>query len=182
MRTASLAFLALAATFALPSIAKADLRLGGSGERVERKGFMMGLSLLPGMARAGKSFAPSMRLRYALGGGVHEAVTIATEFGVHKPFGIKSKKIGFEADVVATGFIGRFFVRGGVGVTSWAYVPARDPFKPGVGGLVGVGWEFAMSERVGLALGLDYDARVRSDGLLAQTVFFGLRLNGYLKK
>jgi hypothetical protein len=188
MRSHPLASLVLAATFALPSIAHADLRLGGSGERVERKGFMMGLSLLPGITRSAKSFAPTMRVRWALGGGVHEAVTLATEFGVHKPFGIKSKKIAFEADVVATGFIGRFFVRGGVGVTSWAYVAAPssqarlDPYKPGVGGLVGVGWEFPMGERVGLGLGLDYDARVRSDGRVAQTVLFGLRLNGYLKK
>jgi hypothetical protein len=182
MRSFSLACIALAATFALPSVARADLRLGGSGERVERKGFMIGLSLLPGVTRSGKSFAPAMRMRYALGGGVHEAVTLATEFGIHKPFGIKSKKIGFDVDVVATGYIGRFFVRGGVGVSSWAYAAARDPYKPGLGGLVGLGWEFPMSERIGLGLGLDYDARVRPDGLLAQTVLFGLRLNAYPKK
>jgi len=182
MRSLRLASLALAATFALPSVAHADLRLGGDGKRVERKGFMVGLSLLPGMMRSGRSFAPAMRFRYALGGGVHEAVTLATEFGVHKPFGIKSKKIGFDVDVVATGYIGRFFVRGGVGVTSWAYVAAKDPFKPGVGGLVGVGWEFPMGDKVGLGLGLDYDARVRPDGLLAQTVLFGLRLNAFPKK
>jgi hypothetical protein len=182
MRSTRLASLALVATFALPSIAHADLRLGGNGERVERKGFMMGLSLLPGVTRSGKAFAPTMRFRYALGGGVHEAVTIATEFGVHKPFGVHSKKIAFELDVVATGYIGRFFVRGGVGMTSWAYVAAPDPYKPGLGGLVGLGWEFPMGEKVGLALGLDYDARVRPDGLLAQTLLFGLRLNAYPKK
>jgi hypothetical protein len=188
MRSLRLACIALVATFAIPSVARADLRLGGSGERVERKGFMLGLSLLPGVTRSGKSFAPVMRMRYALGGGVHESVTLATEFGIHKPFGIKSKKIGFDVDFVATGYIGRFFVRGGVGVSSWAYAAAPDPkarldpYKPGLGGLVGLGWEFPMSERIGLGLGLDYDARVRPDGLVAQTVLFGLRLNAYPKK
>jgi hypothetical protein len=182
MRSLRLASLALAATFAAPSLAHAHLKLGGDGERVERKGFMVGFSLLPGMMRSGKSFAPAMRFRYHLGAGVHEAVTIATEFGIHKPLGIKAKKIGFDVDVVLTGYLGRFFVRGGVGVATWAYAAARDPFKPGVGGLVGIGWEFPLGRRVGLGVGIDYDARVRNDRQVAQTVLFGLRLNAYPKK
>lgn len=181
MRSSLLAPLALAVSL-VPSIAHAELRLGGDGEKVERKGFMVGLSLLPGAMRSGRSFVPTMRLRYALGGGINDHITIATEFGIHKPFGIKSKKIGFDVDVVATGYLGRFFVRGGVGVASWAYAPAKDPFKPGVGGLVGAGWEFALGRRVGLGIGLDYDARVRPDRLVAQTLLFGLRLTGYPKK
>lgn len=182
LRLASLSLSLLAASLAIPSTAHAELRVGGDGEKVERKGFMVGLSLLPGAIRSGRSFVPAMRLRYALGGGINDHLTIGTEFGIHKPLGIKSKKIGFDVDVVATGYLGRFFVRGGVGVASWAYAPAKDPFKPGVGGLVGVGWEFALGRRVGLGIGLDYDARVRPDRLVAQTLLFGLRITAYPKK
>jgi hypothetical protein len=182
MRSLRSFLLALATVFAIPSIAHADLRLGGDGTKVERKGLLVGLSLAPGMARAGNTFAPAMRFRFTLGGGVHEAVTIATELGIHKPVGINAKKIGFDVDVVATGYLGRFFVRGGVGASSWAYAAARDPYRPGIGGLVGIGWEFPMGKTVGLGLGVDYDVRVRSDRLMAQTVLFGLRLNAYPKK
>ena len=182
MRSLRLAFFALATTFALPSIAHAELRLGGDGTKVERKGFMTGLSLSPGVTRNGKGFTPAMKMGFTLGGGVNEAVTIAAEVGLHKPLGINEKKLGFALDVVATGYLGRFFVRGGAGLTSWAYAAARDPHRPGVGGLVGVGWEFPLGRRVGLAVGLDYDARVRPDRLVAQTLLLGLRVNAYPKK
>ncbi len=181
MRSLRLAFLALAVLF-LPSIAHAELRLGGDGTKVERKGFMTGLSLAPGVTRNGKAFTPAMRMGFMLGGGVHEAVTIAAEVGLHKPLGVNAKKLGFDLDVVATGYLGRFFVRGGAGLTSWAYAAARDPYRPGVGGQVGIGWEFPLGRRVGLAIGLDYDARVRPDRLIAQTLLLGLRVNAYPKK
>ena len=182
MRWLPLSVLALAASVAVPSIARADLRIGGDRDPIERKGLMLGLSLQPGIMRAGKTFAPAMRFRYVLGGGIRDNVTLATELGLHKPLGLHTKKIGFDADIVLTGYIGRFFVRGGVGASTWAYVAARDPNKPGVGGLVGIGWEFPLGDRVGLGLGLDYDARVRPDRLVAQTLLVGLRLQGYLRK
>ncbi len=109
-------------------------------------------------------------------------VAMATEVGVKQPLGLHTKKVGVDLDVVATRFVGPLFLRLGVGASTLAYAPVRDPFKPGVGGLVGVGWEFRIAERVGLALGLDYDVRARADRQFAQTFLFGLRLNGYPKK
>jgi hypothetical protein len=53
---------------------------------------------------------------------------------------------------------------------------------PGVGGSLGLGYEFRVLERVGLGLGADYDVRVRMDGRPAQTWLFGLRFTGYLNK
>lgn len=182
MHWLSLASVALAASVAVPSIAHAHLKIGGDHDPIERKGFMVGLSLQPGVMRSGKTFAPAMRFRYALGGGINDHVTLATEFGLHKPLGLHSKKIGFDVDVVLTGYIGRFYLRGGVGASTWAYVAARDTTKPGVGGLVGLGWEFPLGDRVGLGLGLDYDARVRPDRLVAQTLLVGLRVHGYVRK
>jgi hypothetical protein len=172
----------LFASLLAPSIAHADLRIGRDREPVERKGLMLGLSLLPGVAAAGRTPVPVMRMRYVLGGGITNNVTLATEFGIHKPLGIKAKKIGLDLDVVLTGYLGRFFVRGGAGASTWAYAAARDPFKPGVGGLVGIGWEFRIAERLGLGIGIDYDARVRPDRLVAQTLLLGIRFTGYVKK
>ena len=54
--------------------------------------------------------------------------------------------------------------------------------KPGVGGSLGLGYEFRVLQRIGIGLGVDYDARFRIDGRLAQTWLFGLRFTGYLKK
>ncbi|MFO0636175.1 MAG: hypothetical protein U0168_25355 [Nannocystaceae bacterium] len=43
-----------------------------------------------------------------------------------------------------------------------------------------MGWEFRPLEKLAVALSVDYDARVRTDGLLVQALVLNLGLRAYL--
>lgn len=169
--------------FVLPSIAHAHLRLARDHDHddPERKGLVLGMMLQEGVGQYGKQLVPVTRFHYIIGGGITDRITLTAQVGVQKLHGWK--KVGIVTDIVATGYVGRgFFLRAGAGVASQTVVMARDPLKPGVGGLLGLGYEWRIADKVGLALGLDYDVRMRPDRLPAQSVLLGLRLGGYLRK
>ncbi len=162
--------------FAASSLARAH-----DHDEPERKGLVLGMALSPGIAQNGRTVIPVTRFRYIIGGGITDRITLTAELGLQKNHGFK--KVGFVSDIVATGYLGRgFFVRAGAGVASQTVQLARDPLKPGFGGLAGIGYEWRVAEKVGLAFGIDYDVRMRSDRLPAQTLLLGLRIGGYLKK
>jgi len=186
----ALAAAVLAGSLAAPSLAHAHLSLAGkpARETPPRKGIVIGVGVSPGVALLmPRGFVPVTRLHYIIGGAITDRFTLGVDIGgtaILSERTIATKnKLGFNADVVGTGFIGRgFTVRAGLGVASHAPALAFDPFKAGVGGVAGLGYEFRVMERMGLGLGLDYDLRVRTDGIPVQTVTFGLRIVGYLNK
>lgn len=166
--------------FALPSIASASLRLASDRPTPQRKGFTLGVALAPGVISYGRSFVPVTRLRHIVGGAVNDHVTLTAEFGIQGIHG--HKRVGFFSDIAVMAFLGRgFFLRGAAGVVSHAPAQARDPFRAGFGGAVGLGYEFRILERLGLGFGVDYDVRMRTDRLSSQGLFLGLRLTGYMK-
>jgi hypothetical protein len=180
----------LFASLAVPSLASARLALAGSSARETppRKGLLIGVGVSPGVALLmPRGFVPVTRLHYMIGGAITDRFTLGVDIGgtailAERTIATKNK-FGFNADVVGTGFMGRgFYIRAGLGVASHVPALAFDPFKAGVGGVAGIGYEFRVLERMGLGLGLDYDLRVRTDGIPAQTVTFGLRIVGYLNK
>lgn len=150
-------------------------------ETPPRRGVYVGASIRPGAAGMVDTFIPVVRGAYELGGGITDRFTLGVAVGVTGYLGLD--KASFDADVVAHRFFGRgFSLRAALGVTSRAPAMAPVPMVPGVGGSLGLGYEFRVLERLGLGLGADYDLRIRTDARLAQTVLLGVRFTAYLNK
>lgn len=175
-----------------PSLARAELKIAGSGserprkrigslETAPRHGINVGASVRMGAVGIVDTFVPAIRAQYEVGGGITDRFTLGLSIGGTAYLGLD--KGSFNADVVGHRFFGKgFFVRGAMGVTSHVPALAAVPISPGIGGMVGLGWEFRLFNRLGMALGADYDARIRTDGRLGQAWFVGLRFTGYLDK
>ena len=145
----------------------------------KRKGFYLGSTMLTGMTVERVSFIPSVSYRFEVGGGLSDRVTLGISGGITGHQDIR-KGVAGVADIVMHGFVHRgLYMKLGLGATSHA--PARNRVRrPGVGGLIGVGYEFRPLRMLGVALGLDYESRVRTDGRLTQAIVLGLGLRGYL--
>jgi hypothetical protein len=145
----------------------------------ERKGFYVGSALLTGMTVESNSFIPSVGYRFEIGGGLTDRVTLGISGGLTGHLGILKGGAGV-ADVVLRGFVHRgLFFNLGLGATSHA--PQRNLVKrPGFGGIAGVGYEFRPLRVLGVAIGVDYEGRVRTDGIFTQAVVLGLGLRAYL--
>lgn len=185
---------AAALYFALPSIAEASV-VGRQGIEIEgpqdRRGFYIGAGigfgatffaspLFASTYKDASNVIPSGRLELALGGGVTKRFTLGvnlyggffsnTRFGTHPLFG---------GDVEGYVFIIKgFFIRTGLGA---AGVPSGDgkTVKFGVGGLLGLGYEFWLNQSAALAVNVNYDLRaVPGDGL-RHTPYLGLRFAWY---
>lgn len=123
---------------------------------------------------------PSGRLELSLGGGVSKNITLGvnlyggffsnTRFGTHPLFG---------GDVEGYFFVLKgLFIRTGLGA---AGVPSGDgkTVKFGVGGLLGLGYEFWLNQTAALAVHVNYDLRaVPGDGL-RHTPYLGVRFAWY---
>jgi hypothetical protein len=195
MRRMNPLFLLIALLFVLvPVSAQASgLQIaGGKPERVKREkrekretlprhGVYTGANIRLGAAGMGDTFVPVVRGDFEIGGGISDHFTLGVALGGTAYLGLN--KVSFNADLVGHRFIGKgFFLRGALGVASRAPAMAFVPMVPGVGGSVGLGYEFRVLERLGLGLGGDYDLRVRMDGRVAQTWLVGLRFTAYLNK
>lgn len=145
----------------------------------ERKGFYIGSGLLVGMTPEYNSFIPSVGYRFEIGGGLSDRVTLGISGGLTGHLGILKGGAGV-ADVVVQGFVHRgLFFKLGLGATSHA--PQRGLIKrPGFGGIVGLGYEFRPLRALGVAVGVDYEGRVRTDGIFSQAVVVGLGLRAHL--
>jgi hypothetical protein len=151
-----------------------------------RKGMYAGGGLYTGFTPSAYGFIPSIGYRMELGAGLTDRLTLGISGGLTGHQGMH-KGIAGVADLVVTYFpIYGLYGRAGFGVTSHAPwrgsdlkpVPAQ-PRRAGVGGIVGTGWEFRPLEHMALALGVDYEGRVRSDGLYVQSVVLNVTLRGY---
>lgn len=150
-------------------------------ETPPRRGIYVGAHVRPGAAGIVDTFVPVVRGEYEVGGGITDRFTLGVAVGGTAYLGLD--KGSFDANVVAHRFFGKgLFLRGAAGVASRSPAMASVPMVPGLGGALGLGYEFRVLDRVGLGLGVDYDLRVRMDGRMAQTWLFGLRFTGYLDK
>lgn len=181
-------FLLLALLVVLvPVSAQASLKIAGAKPERERRetpprrGIYVGANVRPGAAAFGNTFVPVVRGDYEVGGGVTDHFTLGVAIGGTGYLALD--KGSFNADVVAHRFFGKgLFLRGALGVSSRVPAMASVPTLPGLGGALGLGYEFRVLERMGLGLGVDYDLRLRMDGRPAQAWFVGLRFTGYLNK
>lgn len=194
MRLSSLGLLlvtlvALVAFFTPSDASASTLRIAGDGaHRVTRMraqtparvGVHMGFGLRSGAVVLRDGFVPSVALDYRVGGGITDRFTLGFEARLAFFMGLKP---GGGADIMAERFFGRgFFLHAGIGAMSGMPARAEKIQRAGFGGRAGLGWEFRPLERLGLVLGVDYDGRVRTDGLYVQTVLLGLQFRGYFKK
>ena len=123
---------------------------------------------------------PAGRLELSLGGGVTKRFTLGANLYVGTYASAKlTPKILFGGDVEGYAFIVKgLFLRTGLGV---AGVPSGDGqhIKLGIGGLVGLGYEFWLNQTAALAVSVSYDLRaVPGDGL-RHTPYLGLRFAWY---
>ena len=156
-------------------------KLLGKWETAPRRGINVGASVKMGAVGIVNTFVPAVRATYEVGGGITDRFTLGLAVGGTAYLGLD--KGSFNADLVGHRFFGKgFFVRGAAGVVSHMPALASVPMEPAIGGSLGLGWEFRLFDKMGMGLGADYDARIRTDGRLGQAWFFGLRFTGYLNK
>jgi hypothetical protein len=167
----------------VPTPARADLRIASDArarETPERKGVNIGAAVRSGAVVLRDGFVPAIGIDYRIGGGITDRFTLGVEARLQILMGLKS---GGGADIVAERFFGRgVYLRAGVGALTG--IPARAEVlqRAGFGGQAGAGYEFRPMPRLAIALGVDYDGRVRTDGWYGQTVMLGLRFRGYFNK
>ena len=176
------------------SVAHASV-VGRNGIEIEgaqdRRGFYMGAGigfgatffaspLFASTYKDASNVIPSGRLELSLGGGISKRITLGvnlyggffsnSRFGTHPLFG---------GDVEGYFYVVKgFFIRTGLGA---AGVPSGDgkKVKFGVGGLLGLGYEFWLNQTAALSVALSYDLRaVPGDGL-RHTPYLGVRFAWY---
>jgi hypothetical protein len=158
---------------------------GERRETLDRQGVLTGVSVSPGMAIVSKGFLPTIRGGFLIGGAVRPRVLVHADIGGLAYLGYN--KGSFATDVIVTGIAAKaVLIRAGVGGSSALPSRSGELFRPGFGGLVGLGYEFDVVKsernngRMLLQLSVDYDARIRIDGQYAQAVGLSLRLVGLL--
>lgn len=181
-------------SLALPDTAQASV-VGRQGIEIEgpqdRRGFYVGAGLGFGASffasplfastyKDASNVIPAGRLELSLGGGVTKRFTLGANLYLGTYASAKlSPKVLFGGDVEGYVFIVKgLFLRTGLGV---AGVPSGDGqhIKLGVGGLLGLGYEFWLNQTAALGVSLSYDLRaVPGDGL-RHTPYLGLRFAWY---
>jgi len=175
---------------ALPRVAEASV-VGRNGIEIEgpqdRRGFFVGAGIgfgatffdSPLFARTYRDqnkFIPAGRLELALGGGVTKRFTLGANLYLGTYASPKfGPKILFGGDIESYAYVIKgFFIRTGLGA---AGVPAGDGSvtKLGIGGLLGVGYEFWLNQTAALAVNVNYDLRVVPGDGLRHTPYVGLR-------
>jgi hypothetical protein len=153
----------------------------------DRRGFYAGAGLgFGGAFFYYDDFIPATRLDFAIGGGVTKRLTLGADLHL-TPYLQRSVGVAFGGDIEATGFVWRgFYLRGALGA---AGVPKRDPTRSfdevrgmtvGLGGAVGLGYEFFLNATAAMSAGFTYDARfVPGDTFPRQGLLVGLRFSWY---
>ncbi len=177
---ALLTLLALAAVWAAPQTASANTQEPPRWETRNREGFALGMRMASGMTLHGpQGFTPLTRISYMPGGAITRHFTLGADLGVTALW--DDKKASFHGDAFGKLFITKgLFMRASAGVASHTYVAGDS--KAAIGGSLGAGWEFPFGKKGFLALGADYDARLRGDRFVVRTVLFGLSIGGYKRR
>ncbi|HEY0133140.1 MAG TPA: hypothetical protein VGB85_03645 [Nannocystis sp.] len=178
---------------AIPGQAEASV-VGRKGIEIEgpqdRRGFYVGAGLGFGAVffrsplfastyKDADNVIPAGRLELSLGGGVTKRFTLGANLYLGTYAGRNfGPKVLFGGDVEGYAFIVRgFFVRTGLGV---AGLPGGDGrIHLGMGGLLGLGYEFWLNQTAALSVNLNYDLRVVPGDGLRHTPYLGLRFAWY---
>ncbi len=176
------------ATFSATASAEAAVS-GRRGLEIEgardRRGFFLGA----GMGFGGtffwyNDFLPATRVDFAIGGGVGKRFTLGADLHL-TPYLARGGGVAFGGDIEATGYLFRgLYLRGALGA---AGVPRRTPedtdrkgLTAGIGGALGLGYEFFLNASAAMGAGFTYDARfVRGSRFPLQTLLVGLRFSFY---
>ena len=173
----------LTSALALPATASADVRIASRPKKEvpPRKGMVFGIGTSSGATAVQRGFVPRLGFRSEIGAGITDRFTLVADMSMTGYQGIR-KGYGGAIDIVGTGYIApKVGLRLGLGATSLAPGRADIVKRPGIGGIVGISYEFRPFENMGIALIADYDGRVRTDGLYAQAFVLSLRLRGYVR-
>lgn len=178
------------AALAVPTEAEAAVP-GRRGMEIEGARDRRGLYVGAGLGFGGTffyydDFIPATRLDFSIGGGVNKRLTLGANLHV-TPYLQRSVGVAFGGDIEFTGYVWRgFYLRGGLGA---AGVPKRDPTRSfdevegmtvGLGGAVGLGYEFWLNSTAAMSAGFTYDARfVPGDTFPRQALLVGMRFNWF---
>lgn len=174
--------------FATTSPAEAAVQ-GRRGLEIEgardRRGFFAGVGLgFGGTFFWVDDFLPATRVDLVLGGGVTKRLTLGIDMHV-TPYLARNGGVAFGGDVEATGYVFRgLYVRGAVGAAGVPRRTREDPDRAGLtaglGGALGVGYEFFLNNSSAMGVGFTYDARfVPGNRFPRQTLLAGLRFSFY---
>ncbi|NVB38188.1 hypothetical protein G6O69_10120 [Pseudenhygromyxa sp. WMMC2535] len=170
-RTRRIAFGAAACTagllaLAAPQDAQAGVRGGPNGIEIEgaqdRRGIYLGPGVFFGFSAMKQTVVPDVGLNFSFGGGVSKRVLLGIDLSGAKYLG---RSEGASSWVFGGDFEAQFFtwrglyVRTGLGGQG---LPAGDPdntLTVGIGGDVGVGYEFWFNATAAASVGLTYDLR-----------------------
>ncbi len=167
-----------------PNSAQASI-VGSQGIEIEGPRDRRGFFVSPGIS-AGASYFSDVKLVYApmkvdlsFGGGVTKNFTLGINVYVGGYLTSQlRRKVIFGGDVEATGFVYKgLFIRGGLGAAGMPN--SAGVMVAGVGGKVGLGYEFWLNQTAAMGIDLSYDLRyVLQDGL-RHTPLIGVRFTWY---
>ncbi|PRQ06095.1 hypothetical protein [Enhygromyxa salina] len=157
---------AAAVTLASPSEAEAAVRGGPNGIEFEgardRRGVYVGPGVFFGFSGMKGTFVPDVGLNLAFGGGVSKRVLLGINLHGAKYLGRAEGASSwmFGGDFEFTGYAWQgLYLRTGLGGVG---LPAGDPnntLVAGIGGNVGVGYEFWLNATAAASVGITYDLR-----------------------
>jgi hypothetical protein len=158
--------LATVATLATPSQAEAAVRGGPNGIEFEgaqdRRGVYVGPGVFFGFSGMRGAIVPAVGLNLAFGGGVSKRVLLGINLHGAKYLGraegVSSWMFGGDFEFTGYAFQG-LYIRTGLGGVG---LPAGDPentLVAGIGGNVGVGYEFWLNATAAASVGVTYDLR-----------------------
>lgn len=153
-------------TLAAPGSAEAAVRGGPNGIEIEgaqdRRGIYVGPGFFFGFAYQRETVVPDVGINLAFGGGVGKRFTLGVNLHGAKFLGRNEGASSwvFGGDFEAQAFAWRgLFIRTGLGGVG---LPAGDPnntLTVGIGGNVGVGYEFWLNATAAASVGVTYDLR-----------------------
>lgn len=170
--------------FTTPTAAQASIT-GSQGIEIEGPRDRRGFFVSPGIS-AGASYFSDVGLIYApmkvdlsFGGGITKNFTLGINVYVGGYLTSQlRRKVLFGGDVEATGFVYKgLFIRGGLGAAGMPN--SAGVMSAGVGGKLGLGYEFWLNQTAAMGVDLTYDLRfVPQDGL-RHTPLIGVRFSWY---
>jgi len=153
-------------TFAAPDEAQAGVRGGPNGVEIEgamdRRGVYLGPGVFFGFSAMKQTVVPDVGLSFSFGGGVSKRFLLGLNIHGAKYLGRAEGASSwvFGGDFEAQAFAWRgLYIRTGLGGQG---LPAGDPnntLTVGIGGNVGVGYEFWLNATAAASVGLTYDLR-----------------------
>lgn len=154
------------ALLAAPSEAEAGFRGGPNGVEIEgaqdRRGVYVGPGVFLGFSYMRETVVPDVGLSLAFGGGVSKRVLLGINLHgakyVGRREGVSSWMFGGDFEFSAFAWQG-LYIRTGLGGVG---LPAGDPANTlvaGLGGNLGVGYEFWLNASAAASVGITYDLR-----------------------